>query len=700
MDTRAAPAYAFGPYRLLSAKRVLLRDTTPVPLTPKAFETLLFLIEHRDQVVTKEELLRSVWTDVIVEEGNLTQQIFLLRKALDDSADGHGYIATVPRIGYRFVADVVCEPELEPVRARFGRRGWLVVAAVATAAAGAVFIDARIRSGTAAPPQLTFAKVTGEPGVEAFPTFSPDGQFFIYAQGPIDYPGESDIYMGRVGGARPVNLTPESRGADTQPALSADGQYIAFRSERMGGGIFRMRVTGESVQRVTGTGYNPTWSPDGKRLAYSTQSTAASPYARGAVGEVWTVDVHSGASKRIAAGDAMQPHWSPHGHRIAYWGKRAIYTVPASGGESAQVSEASATRPGEFPWNPVWSHDGKYLYFSSNRGGSMNFWRVPIDELSGRVLGTPQPITAPTTFAAHLSVSASGDRIAFASLPIRASIQRIDFDPASGRVLGEPIAVTKDSDSWVWPEPSPDGRFLAFHSGPLTRAEDIFVSARDGSDLRQLTEDPMADRVARWSSDGQQIAFYSMRSGSWNIWTIKADGSGLRQVTSVREGQSAIFPAWSPDGRRMSAMLAGRGAFIFEPDRPWDEHNVQFLPPIDAERRFQAWSWSPDGRSIAGSNASDGGVMIYSIEKRTYESITAFGSTPAWLSDNRRLMFAFENRLFLVDRTTRSVTELMSFGEGRVQLAAGGGFSVTRDSRAIYVTPVVREGDIWMATMK
>ena len=92
--------------------------------------------------------------------------------------------------------------------------------------------------------------------------------------------------------------------------------------------------------------------------------------------------------------------------------------------------------------------------------------------------------------------------------------------------------------------------------------------------------------------------------------------------------------------------------------------------------------------------------MIYSIKEQTYESITTFGSTPAWLSDNRRLIFAFENRLFLVNRATKSFTELISFGEGRVQLAAGGGFSVTKDGRTIYVTPVVREGDIWMATMK
>ena len=98
-----SPTYAFGPFRLSPARRLVLRDGTPVPLTPRAFDILVMLVERRDRVVTKEELLEHVWQGAAVEEGSLTQQIFLLRKALEERGiDGH-CIATIPRRGYRFV---------------------------------------------------------------------------------------------------------------------------------------------------------------------------------------------------------------------------------------------------------------------------------------------------------------------------------------------------------------------------------------------------------------------------------------------------------------------------------------------------------------------------------------------------------------------------------------------------------------------
>lgn len=189
-----------------------------------------------------------------------------------------------------------------------------------------------------------------------------------------------------------------------------------------------------------------------------------------------------------------------------------------------------------------------------------------------------------------------------------------------------------------------------------------------------------------------------MRGGHWNIWTINAHGSGVRQVTNFRDARLPLFPAWSPDGR-MSVSLSTGEAFIFDPAAGWDERNLQFFPPL-GERHFIPWSWSPDGRAVAGWYAGQGGgIVIYSVEKQTYEGITTFGSTPAWLSDNRRLIFAFQNRLFLVDRERKAANELISF-EGRIQMAAGGGFSVTKDGRTIYATPVVRDGDIWMATLR
>ena len=98
--------WEFDGFQVLMELRLLLSDGTAVPLTSKAFDTLVLLIANRDRVVTKDELLRSVWPDVTVEDGNLTQQIFLLRKALGESAQQPRYIVTVPGHGYRFTARV------------------------------------------------------------------------------------------------------------------------------------------------------------------------------------------------------------------------------------------------------------------------------------------------------------------------------------------------------------------------------------------------------------------------------------------------------------------------------------------------------------------------------------------------------------------------------------------------------------------
>jgi eukaryotic-like serine/threonine-protein kinase len=101
----ATRAYEFGPYRLETGSRRLLRSGEPVSLTPKAFETLLALVERRDRVVEKAELMKIVWPDSFVEEANLSQTIFVLRKTLGDDINGRPFIDTAPRRGYRFAAE-------------------------------------------------------------------------------------------------------------------------------------------------------------------------------------------------------------------------------------------------------------------------------------------------------------------------------------------------------------------------------------------------------------------------------------------------------------------------------------------------------------------------------------------------------------------------------------------------------------------
>src|SRR4051794_27653808 len=106
MPANSKHFYEFGPYRVDANERLLRCGERVVPLTPKAFEMLLTLLEDSGHVLTKDELMKRVWPDTVVEEANLSHNIYKLREALGEGRNGEKYIETVPRRGYRFVAKV------------------------------------------------------------------------------------------------------------------------------------------------------------------------------------------------------------------------------------------------------------------------------------------------------------------------------------------------------------------------------------------------------------------------------------------------------------------------------------------------------------------------------------------------------------------------------------------------------------------
>src|SRR5580704_8692024 len=106
--------YEFGPYRIDPSRDVLLRADESIPLTAKAFQTLLVLVEHSDQVMSKERLMEMLWPDTFVEESNLAKHISMVRKALGQTAQDRGYIITVPGKGYRFAESVRVVPKDAP----------------------------------------------------------------------------------------------------------------------------------------------------------------------------------------------------------------------------------------------------------------------------------------------------------------------------------------------------------------------------------------------------------------------------------------------------------------------------------------------------------------------------------------------------------------------------------------------------------
>jgi eukaryotic-like serine/threonine-protein kinase len=585
-----------------------------------------------------------------------------------------------------------------------GRR-WVRGLILAVALAAAVTVAAlypslwRSRPGRGsppAPPQATFHQLSTRPGVEQYPSLSPDGKWVVYAG---QESGNLDIYLLSTSGQNPINLTSDSPADDDEPAFSPDGERIAFRSSREGGGIFVMGRTGEAARRVTRAGFNPAWSPDGTQIAFTTEDVQLTPLNWEGRSELRVVALSTGAERRLAVDDAVQASWSPHGHRIAYVVRVAspremdIATIPAGGGEPVSVTRDQAT-----DWGPVWSPDGKYLYFASDRGGSMNLWRVPIDEVSGKKLGDPEAITTPATFLAHPAVSGDGRQIAYSSVLQTQNIQRLSLDPATSSVKGEPVWLTSGSRLWSSPDPSQDGQWVVFYSRDKPEG-DLYIVRADGTGLRQLTSDPAQDRVPRWSPDGKWIACFSNRSGRIQVWKIRADGSEMQQVTDLVD---ATVPVWSADGTRMATSTGFDSVgttYVFDPNRLWKVQTPQALPrPEQALQPFIVNSWSPDGARLAGQidfAAGGKGIVIYSFTSGRYERLTDFGEWPVWLGDSRRLLFVARMReLWVLD--SRSGQARKIFSATRDVL---GPPRLTRDGREAYCSRRVTEADIWLLTL-
>jgi len=554
------------------------------------------------------------------------------------------------------------------------------------------WLYARRQSGGAPPAAVSaaFTRVTSQAGMEVQPSLSPDGKWVVYsAPGPA---GNADIFLQSVGGQNPIDLTKDSPADDSEPAFSPDGEQIAFRSERQGGGLFVMGRTGEFPRRVSDAGFNPTWSPDGQTIAYSTVAADFNPYQRSGVGALWTVRIATGEQRLIYPGDAVQPAWSPHGQRLAFWTtqggawQRDVWTVSATGGAPLPVTNDLATDA-----SPAWSADGTHLYFISDRSGRLSLWRVPIDEDSGRTSGPPEPLTAPSEWVADLAVSADGRHIAYASVTANANVQKFGLDAMAGRLTDNGTWITTGSMSWFDIDVSPDDRRLALRVAPVQ--EDLFVMGADGTGMARLTDDPDRDRWPKWSPDGRQIAFYSNRSGKFLIWIMNADGTGLHRP--IDEMENLIYPSWEPSGalRMAGSNVRDYSVWLFDPRKAPGAQHPERLPPAPVPH-FIETAWSPDGRRIAGYDDTTG-LVVYDLSARTYDVVTDDrGTFPVWLGADR-LLYVLANDVDLLDLRTKERHRLLSTSPDRLWHLA-----VSHDGRSLYLTRGAREADVWVATLK
>jgi len=578
-------------------------------------------------------------------------------------------------------------------------RTWMIVAPIVLAAAVGGFALRALRRP--APPaewraykQLTFAD-----GLEIDPAIAPDGKSFAYAATHAGN-GKSDIYVQRVDGRAALNLTADSGADNSEPAFSPDGSKIAFRSDRGGGGIFEMGVSGELVRRLTNGGHNPSWSPDGTRIVFSTADVSLGPHVYRVDGTLRIVDTRDGTIRLLlnrrlpgVETDALQPSWSPHGKRIAFWGvsgadqQRHIWTIDPDAQQPVKTL-TRVTSDAALHWNPVWSPDGRFLYFGSDRDGTLNLWRIAIDETTGKPEGAAEPVSLPASFSGSFSISQRREMV-FNTLNRSYRLLALPFDAGSSR--DEPRVLFGGAEEILAFEPSPDGRAVAYTTGGGAQ-EDVFVANADGTRLRRLTNDAARDRGVSWSADGKTLYFFSDRGGSYRIWRIEADGSGLAAVTDDADlkrvnARSIHAPSASPDGRTLLART-DRECVLVHPDRPSGQRLERFPAQVIAS------GWSPDGTRLVGTDARRQ-IIIYSLATRRIEGLAVAGSRPQWLSDGHRIAFFQAGRINVFDLSTRSLKS------STFPLPAGVDIAtvpprLSSDGATLYLRQTLEQGDVWL----
>ncbi len=553
-------------------------DTLP-PETPQSLQQLLRRCLAKD----RKRRLHDI-ADARIELEDVEGQL------------SSGFIAQAPTAAY-------------PSRSR--GRGWPMLAGtlalmLALCVAGLAWTVQRQQGGTA--PRLDAAmRVTGmeqmtdRPGAQHSPSLAPNGRQFLYVERDG---GDDDIFLQRVGGEKRINLTADHAGYDGQPAFSPDGERIAYRSAREGGGIFVMGATGESPRRITSEGFHPSWSPDGTRLA-CTGEFVTDPYSRSTLSTLWIVEIATGQRTRLSPTDAVTAQWSPDGRRLVYWaatgGQRDIWVVPSTGGTPVQLTDDTHT-----DWNPLWTADGCGVLFISDRGGTPDLWQLDFDPESGMASGEPRPLTTGVSAVFEASSSRDGRHLAIMIKRSPGRIERMAFDREAVSVSGTPETLLASAHVFVQMDVSDDGAWLAYRTS--APREDIFVMRTDGTGRRRLTNDVHRDRGPQWSPDGKWIVFYSNRSGSYDYWAMRRDGTDLKRLTNTPPDGDINQPHFMPDGVTLLGTRASTPptTVFLVLDRSIEDIDA----PLELSERtipgFYALHPSPDGRYLFGESHVDG----------------------------------------------------------------------------------------------
>jgi Tol biopolymer transport system component/DNA-binding winged helix-turn-helix (wHTH) protein len=639
--SRAEQFHEFGPFRLELARRLLFRQDQVVPLTPKVLHTLLVLVENSGRVVSKDELMKAVWPDTFVEEGNLTQNISTLRKVLGENPGDHIYIETVPKQGYRFISAAPAQTEIEtapPPRPRADRRFiWAGVLALVMAVAGGVGWNVRRQPNVAT--SLTVTPLTSYAGLELHPSLSPDGN-----QVAFTWDGEKrdnlDIYVKVVGSDSSLRITFDAA-QDFRPAWSPDGRWIAFLRATDGkkASIMRIPPTGGTEQKVAVVDPGDSasfdraplleWTPDGKWLLTRERvppDNAAS---------LFLISVDSGEKKRltfppVGMGD-LTATISVDGRTLAFSRTRSatlgkLCTLAMSSGYTPAgeptcfaISDPRLANFGGIRCTP---NRSEVMFSPLFRGpGRSSLWTMPLPQREGAV-GVPQRFPIPSDSARDPVFSRDGRRLVYSDFREDADIWRLDLQ----KVDAGPLKLITSTNFDHGGEFSPDGKKIVFVSNRSGHPA-VWVANNDGSNQTRLAtrEFPLAG-MPRWSPDGQRIVFDTTEDGQFELYLINADGSGLRNLTQYSANDAVA--SWSRDGRWI----------YFSSSRSGEKENQIWKMPADGGEPTQLTrhgghisSTSMDGKFLYYAKSVAGRYGLWRVpvtggaEVKVLDSVFPFG---------------------------------------------------------------------------
>ena len=539
----------FGTFEANFAVRELRKNGIRVRLPEQSFRALEVLIEARNQPVSREELRRRLWGEQVHVnyDKSLNTVMHNLREALGDTAKNPRFIETIPGRGYRFLVPVAEDKAKEPARLR----GTLLAVGGGLLLLGSWYLY-QARSGSRAGGIPELRPVTSYAGEEGSPSFSPTGaEIAFHWNGPRQE--NFDIYVKSVDGEDLRRLTSDPA-EERNPAWSPDGAYIAFLRQlpEHRTAIVLAPSTGGGRERVLavvpGTDSNLSWSSDGKWIAFSVSypDYIQRPVERAGI---QAVSVETGRIVQVTTpparslGDAT-PAFSPDGYRLTFM-RMSTYLAGEFYVQELTADLKPASRPKRL-WSgsaaalsPAWMPDGRRIVIVSNRLGYDSLWLVSAS-------GKDEPVPLGGEYARQPAVAPSGDFLVYSREEQVSNLWSLDLDGVgkSRRTARQLTFSTKRLSNVAV---SPDGQWIALESNS-SGAPEIWVARADGSGLRRLTSfGGPTTGTPRWSPDGRYLVFDSRVENQGEIFTVEVATGALHQVTAYPADD--IVPSWSHDGR-------------------------------------------------------------------------------------------------------------------------------------------------------